>query len=342
MPFSLILARERDILLKRRGGDAEDKAPIMHAIDSDVFYDLCAKTDWATGTIGLRSAVSYARTALTLSENIPRKSKRALRVVTRKCVHNSVQRLIKAGLLHSESESIIECEHNRLVLVRAFWRECLQVDTQANNPTSNPDKRQIEAFIQTWLAHNRCNNATLTQDNAESSTDRCRTDGTYRSNNISKAAISEKFALSLSWKPDKRYVERFLQAGGFSSSQIKQIWFGKYVQHWSQETIQRTQREWSAHYANHMQSYLLRPNFFEKVNGMLEEHSGNATPTRQRSAGLLTVPMIKEGTALQAWAIANGLAAAPSGVDTMGYYRLLCQQVERMNVKKERMKDGES
>jgi hypothetical protein len=253
-------------------------------------------------------------------------------------VHNSVQRLIKAGLLRSESESVIECQQNRLILIRVFWRECLQADMQANNHASNPDKRQMEAFIQTWIANNRCNNATLAQDNAQSSTARCRTDGTYRSNNISNAAISEKFALSLSWKPDKRYVERFLQASGFSSSQIKQIWLGKYVQHWSQQIIERTQREWSAHYANHMQSYLLRPNFFEKVNGMLEDHSTTATPTKQRSAGLLVVPMIKDGTALQAWAIANGFDAAPSGMDTMGYYRLLCQQVERMNVVKERNK----
>ncbi|HHL19296.1 MAG TPA: hypothetical protein ENJ33_06135 [Thiothrix sp.] len=338
MPLSLILARERDILLKRRGGDVEDKAPIMHALDSDVFYDLCAKTDWATGTIGIQSAVSYARTALTLSENIPRKSKRALRVVTRKCVHNSVQRLIKAGLLLSDSESVKEGQQNRLVLIRVFWRKCLQASHHANNP----DKRQMEAFIQTWIAHSRCSSATLAQHNAKKSTGRCRTDGTYKSNNIPNADFVEKFSLSLSWIPDERYVERFLQAGGFSASQIKQIWFGKYVQHWSQQPIQRTQREWSAHYANHMQSYLLRPNFFEKVNGMLEEHSTNEIPAKHRSAGLLTVPMIKDGTALQAWAIAHGLAAAPSGVDTMGYYRLLCQQVERMNVAKERIKYGKS
>ncbi len=48
-------------------------------------------------------------------------------------------------------------------------------------------------------------------------------------------AASDIFSLSLTWHYDEHLVDLFLQAAGFSAKQIKQIWFGKYVQYWSSQ-----------------------------------------------------------------------------------------------------------
>jgi hypothetical protein len=99
------------------------------------------------------------------------------------------------------------------------------------------------------------------------------------------------------------------------------------VQYWSDETIMRTQREWSLHFANHMQSYLLRPDFFEKMNGMLDVDSPSTTARSTRKT--VTVPRLNDGSQLQAWAIAKGLPTAPVGFSTTQYYQLLCNALER-------------
>ncbi len=93
----------------------------------------------------------------------------------------------------------------------------------------------------------------------------------------------------------------------------------------------RTQREWSLHFANHMQSYLLRPDFFEEVNGMLKDDKKRRAGTKTKS-----VPMLRDGSQLQTWAIAQGLPTAPVGVSTTQYYQLLCNALERKQIGKER------
>jgi hypothetical protein len=96
----------------------------------------------------------------------------------------------------------------------------------------------------------------------------------------------------------------------------------------------RSQSEWSRHFANHMQSYLLRPDYFEKVNGMLDdENKQHATKTKTK---IITVPRLNDGAQLQAWAMTKGLPTAPVGLSTTQYYQLLCNTVERMANKKER------
>ena len=348
MNVTLILPRERELLLQRRYTDHAKGDVLLHALDSDVFYYLCAKTDWKTGRIGERSAVSYARIAIALNEDIPRKPTRLLRRVKRKCVNNSVQRLIKAGLLASLSVS--DAEQKRLMVERLFWSEMLQADSSS----TNPDNRQLANLMQTLMRHKSFNNNDLAQEKNPVSDVSFSLDGTYQYNNISNGEIDQKFSMRLAWKADKRYVDRFLQACGFSGTQIKKIWFGKYVQYWStQPAVQRTQREWSTHFANHMQGYLLRPDYFEEVNGMLENNRdrnrNRDTATTRRSirrpyraqqaskkAGYLSVPMLSDGAQLQRWAVANGLQPAPAGADTTAYYRLLCQQVEIVNQAQEK------
>ena len=340
MNLVLILPRERDILLQRRFKLAEDKAVIMHALDSDVFYYLCAKTDWATGRIGERSKLSYARIAATLSEDIPRKPKRSLRRVTRKCVHNSVKRLIKAGLLISAS--ISELEKNRLVLDRPLWLAVLAT----HHSSTNADRRQLDALFSEFerikVIKNSHLESGLTKGNTDQSACRYPADGTYQYNNISNTASDQKSSMTLNWQADKKYVDHFLKASGFSGSQIKKIWFGKYVQYWSQQETCRTQREWSAHFANHMQGYLLKPNFFEEVNGLLEDIEPSTamlhrTKKSKSDTKRLTVPMMSDGAKLQAWAVARGLPTAPAGANTAAYHRLLCHQVEKRNNAQDRV-----
>jgi hypothetical protein len=304
---------------------------------ADVFYYLCAKTDWKTGRIGERSAVSYARIAIALKEDIPRNPTRLLRRVTRKCVQNSVRRLIKAGLLIRLS--VNDLEQKRLVVERFFWCEMLQADMSS----TNPDNRQLSLLMKTMMQLKAFSNNSLEKEENPESIAKLPPEGTYQYKNISNCKNDQKFSMTLTWKTDKRYVDRFLQASGFSGSQIKKIWFGKYVQYWSTKPdVQRTQREWSSHFANHMQSYLLRPHYFEEVNGMLEntnDHNAKTKPIRRpyrtkkasKKAHYLSVPMLSDGSQLQAWAIANGLQTAPAGADTTAYYRLLCHQVEKLN-----------
>ncbi len=331
MSLLIVLPREREILSRRRAIDVEKNQPIMHAIDSDVFCYLCGKTDWASGQIGLQSKISYSRIALALTEDIPRKPNRTLRLVKRKCVYNSVQRLIKAGLLHSESVS--ELDKNALILRRVFWQGLLQPNSYKNNV----DSQQLSGFFAEMLKNKHLNNSDLSTNEKPAVTDRYHADGIYKKPINITNANSNKFQLSLTWRYDENLVELFLKAAGFSSKQIKQVWFGKYVQYWSDETIMRTQREWSRHFANHMQSYLLRPDFFEEVNGMLEENSPSSRSSSARKT--MTVPRLNDGAQLQAWAIAQGLPTAPVGFSTTQYYQLLCNAVERIRMVKERKEE---
>ncbi len=331
MSLLIVLPHERTILSRRRAIDVEKNQPIMHAIDSDVFCYLCGKTDWASGQIGLQSKISYSRIALALTEDIPRKPNRTLRLVKRKCVYNSVQRLIKAGLLHSESVS--ELDKNALILRRVFWQGLLQPNSYKNNV----DSQQLSGFFAEMLKNKHLNNSDLSTNEKPAVTDRYHADGIYKKPINITNANSNKFQLSLTWRYDENLVELFLKAAGFSSQQIKQVWFGKYVQYWSDETIMRTQREWSRHFANHMQSYLLRPDFFEEVNGMLEENSPSSRSSSARKT--MTVPRLNDGAQLQAWAIAQGLPTAPVGFSTTQYYQLLCNAVERIRMVKERKEE---
>ncbi len=327
MPLLIVLPRERAILSPRRKSDVEDKQAIMHALDSDVFCYLAAHTDWATGEIGVRSKLSYSRIALALTEDIPRKPNRTLRVVKRKCVYNSVQRLIKAGLLRSESVS--ELDNNALILIRVFWEQLLQ----QGDSSSHVDSQQLAGFFAEMTKYNVFNNNDLKENKQTEISDRYSPDGLYKKTIYINNAASDIFSLSLTWHYDEKLVELFLQAAGFSTKQIKQIWFGKYVQYWSSQAIERSQEEWSRHFANHMQSYLLRPDYFEKMNGMLEEETASIPHSSAKS---VTVPRLNDGSQLQAWAIAKGLPTAPVGFSTTQYYQLLCNAVERKRMVKER------
>ena len=334
MPLLIVLPRERTILSPRRKNDVEDKQAIMHALDSDVFHYLAAHTDWATGQIGMRSKLSYSRIALSLTEDIPRKPNRTLRVVKRKCVYNSVQRLIKAGLLRSESVS--EQDNNALILIRLFWEELLHL----NNSSSNADSQQLVGFFAEITTCNFFNNSYLDNGKQNEISDRYPPDGTYKKTNYINNTANTIFSLSLTWQYDENLVELFLHAAGFSAKQIKPIWFGKYVQYWSGQAIERTQEEWSRHFANHMQNYLLRPDYFEKMNGMLEEET-NSVAHSTANANSITVPRLNDGSQLQAWAMAKGLPTAPVGFSTTQYYQLLCNAVERKRMVKEREEQQE-
>ncbi len=331
MSLLIVLPSEQALLATRRLDDAADNKTVMHALDSDVFHYLCHYTDWSTGIIGRRSRLSYYRIASALTEDIPRKSSRRLRTVNRNDVRNSVKRLVRVGLFISESlnESLAEEKQFALILRRPFWQALFTTDSATNNP----DTRQLSGFMSELLKRRAFNNNVLAKNTANNSDDNYATDATYKGSIYRTNAHSNKFQLSLTWQYDENVVELFLQAAGFSTSQIKQVWFGKYVQYWSEEAIERTQREWSLHFANHMQSYLLRPDFFEQVNGMLEDHANANTtkrsPKATRRTKRLIVPMLSDGAQLQAWAAAKGLPDAPVGASTTQYYQLLCNEVER-------------
>ncbi len=327
MSLLIILPSERALLATRRLDDTADNKTVMHALDSDVFAYCCSQTDWASGIIGEQSTLSYYRIASALTEDIPRKPSRNLRKVNRNDVRNSVKRLVRVGVFYNESTS--GEQQNALILHRPFWQALLTADSRANNP----DTRQLSGFIAELLKINMFNNSDLEKSTPRNSESSYAADATYKATNNLTNANSTQFQLSLTWQYDENLVELFLKAAGFSVKQIKQVWFGKYVQYWSGEEIQRSQREWSLHFANHMQSYLLRPDFFEQVNGMLEDHSRSNTekryPKTTRKTKKLIVPMLSDGSQLQAWAAAKGLPDAPVGASTTQYYQLLCNEVER-------------
>jgi hypothetical protein len=327
MNLLIILPSERALLATRRLDDKADNKRVMHALDSDVFHYLCSYTDWATGIIGQRSAVSYYRIASALTEDIPRKPSRTLRKVNRNDVRNSVKRLIRVGVFINESieSNQRDKKQHALILHRPFWQALLT----AQHLSDNSDTQQLSGFIAELLKRKMFNNSHLDKNN---SADSYAADATYNKPINITNAKSTSFQLSLTWHYDENLVELFLQAAGFSAKQIKQVWFGKYVQYWSGETITRTQREWSLHFANHMQGYLLRPDYFEKVNGMLEQPVDRDTATRKTK----TVPMFSDGSQLQTWAIAQGLPTAPVGATTTQYYQLLCNKVERKRTMQER------
>jgi len=271
MALLLVLPREWAILSKRCVDEPDDPAPIMHALDSDVFNYCCTHTDWATGRIGLHSTLSYAGIAVSLNEDIPRKSNQHLRVVKRRCVRNSVERLIKAGLFLRQSLSGMHngVSKNRLVLDRIFWCELLLTEDFKNNP----DSQQIAGLMSELLKNKPFNNSYLVKKQTFIQTDRYYPVSTFKSNPLSNAR-NHLFRMYLTWQPDRKFVDSFLQAAGFAGEQVEKVWFGKYVQYWSTQDITRTNQEWVEHFSNHMQSYLLRPGYFEEVNGIIVDSDG--------------------------------------------------------------------
>ena len=267
MALLLILPSEWAILAKRCPDEGEPDAPIMHAIDSDVFNYCCTHTDWATGRIGQYTALSYAGIATALNEDIPRKPNRSLRQVKRRCVRNSVERLIKVGLFvrQSLSKRQIGVNQNRLILDRPFWCELLLTE----DSTTNPDSRQIAGLMMQLLKNKAFNNSSLAKFATSHATCSYHPVSICNPNSITNPQ-NAVFRLSLTWQPDRKLVDLFLQASGFAGKQIEKVWFGKYVQYWSGQPVMRTQQEWSEHFANHMQNYLLRPGYFEEVNGIVK------------------------------------------------------------------------
>jgi hypothetical protein len=342
MGLLIILPSETALLAHRRYEDKDDSHAIMHAIDSDVFHYLCAQTDWTSGTIGKRSLLSYARIALALTEDIPRKSNRSLRKVSRNDVRNSVKRLVRVGLFSNESsqssqfkQSMTTKKHNALMLRRPFWLALLTEQETENNI----DTQQIAGFIAQCLKNKAFKSSHLQKYSPSNFPDSYTADATYNTVNITNPN-SSPFCLSLTWQPEREFVDLFLKASGFSGSQIKKIWFGKYVQYWSSQTIQRTQREWSAHFANHMQGYLLRPNHFEKLNGMMDDEPTQVTAvhrattkTKQKvTAKRLRVPTTIDANVLQQWAVDHNLPTALAGLSTEQYRQSLFHCIERMNL----------
>ncbi len=248
----LILPSEQVRLSKRRASDINKGEVILHALDSDVFAYCCQYTDWKTGDIGMQSALSYARIALALSEEIPRKPLRHLRTVSAKQVENSVNRLVKADLFARRSLS--RPQKNRLQLSRLLWCDLLM----AHDCRKNTDGRQLLTMLGDLLG-NKASHTSHLQSNDESRWEQnSNADGTYLCNYLSNSE-NRPFRLFLTWQPDREFVDLFLQASGFTGKQVKKIWFGSYVQYWSGEEKCRTQSEWSAHFAKHMQGYLLAP-----------------------------------------------------------------------------------
>jgi hypothetical protein len=309
MNLLIILPSEQALLATRRLDDRSDHKTVMHALDSDVFHYLCSHTDWSSGEIGVQSKLSYYRIASALTEDIPRKPSRNLRQVNRNDVRNSVKRLVRVGLFSNESTS--GEQQNALILHRPFWQALLTADGRTNNT----DTQQLSGFIAELLRINLFYNSDLAKNTSHDPEVSYAANATYKTTNLTNAN-SNKFQLSLTWQYDENLVELFLKAAGFSSKQIKQVWFGKYVQYWSNEAIMRTQHEWSRHFANHMQSYLLRPDFFEQVNGMLDEDPTPTPAKPHKKSKQLIVPLLNDGSQLQAWAVAKGLPEATVGMST--------------------------
>jgi hypothetical protein len=196
---------------------------------------------------------------------------------------------------------------------------------------NNPDTQQLSGFIAELLKRKSFNNSHLANNDTKNKSNSYAADATYKKPINISTAKSTQFQLSLTWQYDEKLVELFLKAAGFSMDQIKHVWFGKYVQYWSGEAIERTQREWSLHFANHMQSYMLRPDFFEQVNGMLEDYAipTSTTAKAATTSRATTVPKFNNGEQLQAWAVSKGLPEAEVGITTHAYYQLLCNTLEK-------------
>ena len=59
--------------------------------------------------------------------------------------------------------------------------------------------------------------------------------------------------------------------------------------------------------------------------------ANNVIPTTTPQTKRLKVPNMRDGTQLQNWAVAHDLPVAPVGFNTLQYYRMLCNHVEKMN-----------
>jgi plasmid replication initiation protein len=72
---------------------------------------------------------------------------------------------------------------------------------------------------------------------------------------------------------------------------------------------------------------------------LLNNRAGQATEAEKAQCNetkIPTIPNIRDGSQLQAWAIANGLPEAPAGYDTYQYRQMLHNRVEKIRVAQER------
>jgi hypothetical protein len=66
------------------------------------------------------------------------------------------------------------------------------------------------------------------------------------------------------------------------------------------------------------------------------EIANNGKSTSHQQAKTLRIPNTSDGTQLQTWAVANGLPAAPAGMDTYQYHQMLNNTLEKMRITQEK------
>jgi hypothetical protein len=193
MPALIVLPQERDILLD------------LHAVDERIFNYLAERTDYATGNIGIKSAVSYSRMALELSENIPRKAITKQVRISRKQAEVSVNRMNKVQLLTRINTS---SSNKKLTLVRPYWQKIMLI----NNSVQNPDGSQLGQLMIKLNSGYFNTNSHLQNDSKSRWETNTRPDGTNLSTTTTNNSI-HSFAMHDDWQPSEHFAERVKTAG---------------------------------------------------------------------------------------------------------------------------------
>jgi len=275
----------------------------MQPLDRDVFYYLAERMDYETGVIGRSRRVSYGGMAYDLTEHDKeRRRVETLRDVTSKQIQNSINRLVRNGLLDRQSTRGVG---NYLVLVRIFWASMLGM----GYCVQKPDGRQMGSLMGVLNKIFINNNNSLELDKQTRWEAKTEPDG-ITSIKEHQYSEFEKFSMRRDWIPSVDEVEHYVSLAGFSTDSIDPVWVQEFVRYWCGYPGRHyTQHEWTHRLITRLLDYLRKPGYFEGLRGIRDEP---AKPTKQKLPEWATPP--RDDEKLNAWMRKHGYGDGPAGL----------------------------
>jgi len=303
----------------------------MRPLDRDVFHYLMDRMDFKTGVIGKIVRISYGGIAYDLSEDrVARRKSESLMTYDKDNIRRSVNRLIQAGLLRTESS---KGWRESLILVRVFYERLLGLGHCAKNPDATTDviDMPLQIIAQVKFLYNIFNNIDTEKKSKEQvvkNPDATADDITL--NTINQPYTAEKFSMRLDWRPTADEYDSIIRLSGFSPDQVNPVWIAEFLSYWADPERRgrlESQYYWTRKLAMQVLKYLRHPGLFEQEQGIRQQaERSNNNPKSMGRPEWARIPIDDEQ--LQPWAARHGYGAADIGWNYQQYRNMLRAKVE--------------
>lgn len=301
------------------------------AVDHLVFHYLLSRVDLMTGVVGIKSAVSYSRMALDLSEKRGGGARSEPIVFNSDDVRNSVKRLLGADLFERLSE---KGKGNRLMLVFKFDGQFLA----SHNSVQNEVTDRLPASYQGKTVTNQ---GTYDDLNGVGYGEVTINSPSFLPSSVKSCSANESggvFELSDDWKPGQKFMEKVNNTWKPDAAMVTQMKAAlmDFVFYWQTKPVRFKQQEW--------EHKLWRNEIEPIVTGraakpvVQPQRVGAAKPARAvySAKKVIKVPSVLYGKPLQDFGVKHGFRLVNAGESDDTYRQCLIIHVEGLNNQNDR------